>query len=302
MSLFRSLFCRLSESFALSLRQLFQGGMLIAFAVPHLGPTLGLEDLAQMYPEFLVEVSGRPTSPSEEERRATLGHPALGYEMVAVIDKAAPGVFQTAQRMNVFQLQRAGSDATWNLVRTFTVSTGREVPVRMNVRVPTGPGSYRRELRVLSGHTPTGVWPVRTLEPNRRSFMLNDAPMPFAVGYNPGEGFFIHGTDASGCGTIGRRASSGCTRLCGADAPAFFRMVQGTGLGWGAGFDARSGQLRRGDDQSPEVVRAYRTLVVIMDSSLGRNNHNPQAIWARIPADILRDPRHLWSLFYQPQG
>jgi len=74
--------------------------------------------------------------------------------------------------------------------------------------------------------TPTGTFTPQFLDPDHRSALYNNAPMPWSIFFNGH--IAIHGTDQTD--DLGTPASAGCVRLHPDNAKILYDMVKEDGL------------------------------------------------------------------------
>lgn len=74
--------------------------------------------------------------------------------------------------------------------------------------------------------TPTGVFRPQFLDPDHRSTIYDNAPMPWSIFFNGN--IAIHGTDQ--IEDLGTPVSAGCVRLHPDNAETLYRMVAAEGL------------------------------------------------------------------------
>ena len=229
------------------------------------------QDQGQLTPNFF-EIAEQMIQPTQVELAEVTAHPALGYEVVAIVDKAirykgaatraeverqaGTLVSATGQTISIFELMPPDARGVrhFRLVDTYDVSTGAE-------RVYDFRGVTKTSV------TRTGFYNVKVMYEKyvSRTFGEN---MPYSVGYDPDFGTYIHETRPDWCDSyISTRRSAGCTRLCAGPAKSFYNLAYGKGRGWVAKFEDESGRLKKWDARTPMFVQSWKTLVINTDTT-----------------------------------
>jgi len=181
--------------------------------------------------------------PGSEPYTGAVNDPWLGYRVIALVDKSAPGASPTAQTLTAFYF-----DPKLNrfvVLDNWPVSTGVEIP------------HYKDGVLLSTQQTRAGFYRAEYLDANYISKKYLE-PMPFSVFYDRAFGTAIHATSPAKYARLGKRASKGCTRLTEENAKIFFELIKSYGFGTVVKVHWQTGQA----GPAPRVVRSYRAFVI----------------------------------------
>lgn len=204
-------------------------------------------------------------NPVEARLRARVPNELIAYfDLFLYVSKATKDKGDWGQTMFVLAKEH---DQLFKLLYNWPVSTGLEEAIP----APSG--------KMLGTNTPQGIF---KLDRDRfyEDYTSNqwDTPMPHAMFFDwqtegRTSGLAIHGTDAQGAKTLGKRASHGCIRLSPDNARILFELIQSNYRGRvpvfqvnpGSGTMSTTGALMRDADGDVVMTRGYKVLVFIED-------------------------------------
>ena len=178
--------------------------------------------------------------------KETVSDPTLGYRVIALVDKSAPGKSNTAQSIHIFAWR--AETQSFEFFDKWNVSTGVELPY------------YKANKFVSNRVTRAGYYRSELLSAGYVSKSYHEA-MPYSVFYDRAYGTAIHATHAGAYKRLGTRASMGCTRLTLEHAKTFYELIQSYEYGSVVQLDWQTGQPEM-NFGSPIVLESYRGLVI----------------------------------------
>jgi hypothetical protein len=194
----------------------------------------------------------------------------LGYRVIALVDKSAPGTSPAAQSLTAFYYDK--NTGRFAYLDRWPVSTGLETP-------------HYKDGRLISlQQTRVGFYRAEYLDANYVSKSYRE-PMPHSVFYDRDFGTAIHATAPAKYPRLGKRASKGCTRLTEENARIFFDLIQSYGYGAVVKLDWRTGQA----GETPRVVRGYRAFVINTEPGNPQSNVKIQPDEYRAHPERLRE-------------
>jgi hypothetical protein len=187
--------------------------------------------------------------------------PALGYKVVAVIDRAKEKTSETAQSLTIFKLNEETKKFERFNAESWKVSTGVQIPITETI-TNSADGTTREV--TSKRFTPTGFFAPNIVEAKAKS-RTYDSEMPNAVWFWRESGYAIHATGKGNYSKLGRRASHGCIRLTLENSKAFYTLVGSYGRRPVIELNRLTGKPVLKKDGTPSIVKRYPTLVVIID-------------------------------------